>query len=66
MKNYRIYYNFYLENVSRQYCPEGYETKVVMVTLEEAVEAMKLCKEHPEKYEFLSLERIPPITNTER
>lgn len=56
MKNYRIYYNFYHENAAQGF---EYETKIVVVTLEEAVEALRLCKEHPEKYEFLNLERIP-------
>ena len=55
MKQFRIYYNIHHENAAIGF---EYETKVVEVTMEEAINALTLCKNEPEKYEFLSLERI--------
>ena len=55
-KQYRIYYNWYHENAMPGY---EFETKVVMVTIDELIDALRLCKEQPNKYELISVERIP-------
>ena len=55
MKQFRIYYNIHYKNAAIGF---EYETKAVEVTMEAAINALTLCKNEPEKYEFLALERI--------
>lgn len=55
MKRFRIYYKFHHENAAMGF---EYETKVVEVTMEDVISVLTLCKNEPEKYELLSLERI--------